>query len=299
MSLPSHVRLVEVGPRDGLQNEAQPISVADKVQLVDALSAAGLGYIEVGSFVSPKWVPQMAGSAEVFAQIQRKPGVIYGALAPNLRGFEDALAAGVKEVAVFAAASEAFSQRNINCSISESLERFAPIMAAAQQQGVSVRGYVSCVLGCPYEGQVAPEQVAAVARELYAMGCYEVSLGDTIGTGTAGATRRMFEVVGKDVPRAKLAGHFHDTYGQAIANLYASLLEGINVFDSSIAGLGGCPYAKGASGNVATEDVLYLLNGLGIETGIDMYKLLVAGQQICSVLGRPTGSRVARARSAS
>lgn len=299
MSLPSHVRLIEVGPRDGLQNEAQPISVADKVQLVDALSAAGLGYIEVGSFVSPKWVPQMAGSAEVFAQIQRKPGVIYGALAPNLRGFEDALAAGVKEVAVFAAASEAFSQRNINCSISESLERFAPIMAAAQQKGVSVRGYVSCVLGCPYEGQVAPEQVAAVARELYAMGCYEVSLGDTIGTGTAGATRRMFEVVGKDVPRAKLAGHFHDTYGQAIANLYASLLEGINVFDSSIAGLGGCPYAKGASGNVATEDVLYLLNGLGIETGIDMDKLLVAGQQICSVLGRPTGSRVARARNAS
>ncbi|MBN0979381.1 hydroxymethylglutaryl-CoA lyase [Pseudomonas hygromyciniae] len=299
MYLPSHVRLVEVGPRDGLQNEAQPISVADKVQLVDALSAAGLGYIEVGSFVSPKWVPQMAGSAEVFAQIQRKPGVIYGALAPNLRGFEDALAAGVKEVAVFAAASEAFSQRNINCSISESLERFAPIMAAAQQHGVSVRGYVSCVLGCPYEGQVAPEQVAAVARELYAMGCYEVSLGDTIGTGTAGATRRMFEVVGKDVPRAKLAGHFHDTYGQAIANLYASLLEGIAVFDSSIAGLGGCPYAKGASGNVATEDVLYLLNGLGIETGIDMDKLVAAGQQICTVLGRATGSRVARARSAS
>lgn len=298
MSLPSHVRLVEVGPRDGLQNEAQPISVADKVRLVDALSAAGLGYIEVGSFVSPKWVPQMAGSAEVFAQIQRKPGVIYGALAPNLRGFEDALAAGVKEVAVFAAASEAFSQRNINCSISESLERFAPIMAAAQQHGVSVRGYVSCVLGCPYEGQVAPEQVAAVARELYAMGCYEVSLGDTIGTGTAGATRRMFEVVGKDVPRAKLAGHFHDTYGQAIANVYASLLEGIEVFDSSIAGLGGCPYAKGASGNVATEDVLYLLNGLGIETGIDMDTLIVAGQQICTVLGRSTGSRVAKARSA-
>ena len=299
MSLPSQVRLIEVGPRDGLQNEAQPISVADKVQLVDALSAAGLGYIEVGSFVSPKWVPQMAGSADVFAQIQRKPGVIYGALAPNLRGFEDALAAGVKEVAVFAAASEAFSQRNINCSISESLERFAPIMAAAQQHGVSVRGYVSCVLGCPYEGQVAPEQVAAVARELYSMGCYEVSLGDTIGTGTAGATRRMFEVVGKDVPRAKLAGHFHDTYGQAIANVYASLLEGIQVFDSSIAGLGGCPYAKGASGNVATEDVLYLLDGLGIETGIDMDKLIVAGQQICTVLGRPTGSRVARARNAS
>ena len=298
MTLPSHVRLVEVGPRDGLQNEAQPISVADKVQLVDALSAAGLSYIEVGSFVSPKWVPQMAGSAEVFAQIQRKPGVTYGALAPNLRGFEDALAAGVKEVAVFAAASEAFSQRNINCSISESLERFAPIMAAAQQHGVSVRGYVSCVLGCPYEGEIAAEQVATVARELYAMGCYEVSLGDTIGTGTAGATRRLFEVVGAQVPRDKLAGHFHDTYGQAIANVYAALLEGIQVFDSSIAGLGGCPYAKGASGNVATEDVLYLLNGLGIETGVDMQQLLVAGQQICDVLGRVTGSRVAKARSA-
>ena len=299
MSLPSHVRLVEVGPRDGLQNEAQPISVADKVQLVDALTDAGLSYIEVGSFVSPKWVPQMAGSAQVFAQIQRKPGVTYGALAPNLRGFEDAVAAGVKEVAVFAAASEAFSQRNINCSISESLERFAPIMAAARQHGVSVRGYVSCVLGCPYEGDIAPEQVAAVARELYAMGCYEVSLGDTIGTGTAGATRRLFEVVGAQVPRDKLAGHFHDTYGQAIANIYASVLEGITVFDSSIAGLGGCPYAKGASGNVATEDVVYLLNGLGIDTGIDLQALILAGQQISSVLGRATGSRVAKARNAS
>ncbi|WP_248731737.1 hydroxymethylglutaryl-CoA lyase [Pseudomonas sp. MWU13-2517] len=298
MSLPSHVRLVEVGPRDGLQNEAQPISVADKVQLVDALSAAGVSYIEVGSFVSPKWVPQMAGSAEVFAQIQRKPGVTYGALAPNLRGFEDALAAGVKEVAVFAAASQAFSQRNINCSISESLERFAPIMSAAKQHGVSVRGYVSCVLGCPYEGEIAPEQVAAVARELYAMGCYEVSLGDTIGTGTAGATRRLFEVVGAQVPRDKLAGHFHDTYGQAIANIYASLLEGISVFDSSIAGLGGCPYAKGASGNVASEDVLYLLNGLGIETGTDLDALIRAGQQISTVLGRPSGARVAKARNA-
>lgn len=299
MPLPSHVRLVEVGPRDGLQNEAQPISVADKVQLVDALSAAGLSYIEVGSFVSPKWVPQMAGSAEVFAQIQRKPGVTYGALAPNLRGFEDALAAGVKEVAVFAAASEAFSQRNINCSISESLERFEPIMDAARQHGISVRGYVSCVLGCPYEGEVAPEQVAAVARELYSMGCYEVSLGDTIGTGTAGATRRLFEVVATQVPRDSLAGHFHDTYGQAITNIYASLLEGISVFDSSIAGLGGCPYAKGASGNVATEDVVYLLNGLGIDTGIDLEALIRAGQQISHVLGRPTGSRVAKARNAS
>ena len=296
MTLPTHVRLIEVGPRDGLQNEANPISVADKVQLVDALTDAGLGYIEVGSFVSPKWVPQMAGSAEVFAKIRRKPGVVYGALAPNLRGFEDAVAAGVKEVAVFAAASEAFSQRNINCSISESLARFEPIIEAAKQHGISVRGYVSCVLGCPYEGHVSAQQVAAVAKELYAMGCYEVSLGDTIGTGTPTATRAMFEAVTADVPREKLAGHFHDTYGQALVNIYASLQEGIAVFDSSIAGLGGCPYAKGASGNVATEDVLYMLNGMGIETGIDMDKLLLAGEHICSVLGRVTGSRVARAR---
>ena len=296
MTLPTYVRLIEVGPRDGLQNEAQPISVADKVQLVDALTDAGLGYIEVGSFVSPKWVPQMAGSAEVFAQIQRKPGVVYGALAPNMRGFEDAVAAGVKEVAVFAAASEAFSQRNINCSISESLARFVPIIEAAQQHGISVRGYVSCVLGCPYEGQVSAQQVAQVAKELYAMGCYEVSLGDTIGTGTPTATRAMFEAVTAYVPREKLAGHFHDTYGQALVNIYASLQEGIAVFDSSIAGLGGCPYAKGASGNVATEDVLYMLNGMGIETGVDMDKLLLAGEHICNVLGRVTGSRVAKAR---
>ena len=298
MPLPATVRLVEVGPRDGLQNEAQPISVADKVRLVDDLTAAGLSYVEVGSFVSPKWVPQMAGSAEVFAGIQYKPGVTYAALAPNLRGFEDALAAGVKEVAVFAAASEAFSQRNINCSISESLQRFVPIMEGARQHGVRVRGYVSCVLGCPYEGEVDASQVAAVARELYEMGCYEVSLGDTIGTGTPGATRHLFNVVGAQVPRPQLAGHFHDTYGQALANVYASLLEGINVFDSSVAGLGGCPYAKGASGNVASEDVLYMLQGLGIETGIDLEKLINAGQRISAVLGRANGSRVARARNA-
>ena len=298
MPLPATVRLVEVGPRDGLQNEAQPISVADKVRLVDDLTAAGLSYVEVGSFVSPKWVPQMAGSAEVFAGIRQQTGVTYAALAPNLRGFEDALAAQVKEVAVFAAASEAFSQRNINCSISESLQRFVPIMDAARQHGVRVRGYVSCVLGCPYEGQVDASQVAAVARELYEMGCYEVSLGDTIGTGTPGATRHLFNVVGAKVPRPQLAGHFHDTYGQALANVYASLLEGINVFDSSVAGLGGCPYAKGASGNVASEDVLYMLQGLGIETGIDLEKLIDAGQRISSVLGRANGSRVARARNA-
>ena len=295
MNLPQHVRLVEVGPRDGLQNEQQPISVADKVRLVDDLSAAGLRYIEVGSFVSPKWVPQMAGSAEVFAQIQQLPGVTYAALAPNLKGFEGALAAGVKEVAVFAAASESFSQKNINCSIRESLQRFVPVMEAAKQQGIRVRGYVSCVLGCPYEGEVAPAQVAWVAKELFAMGCYEVSLGDTIGTGTAGKVRHLFNVVGRDVPRNQLAGHFHDTYGQALANIYASLLEGIDVFDSSVAGLGGCPYAKGATGNVASEDVLYLLNGLGIETGIDLDKLIAAGQRICTVLGKDNGSRVARA----
>ncbi|AQW68543.1 MULTISPECIES: hydroxymethylglutaryl-CoA lyase [Pseudomonas] len=298
MSLPEKVRLVEVGPRDGLQNEAQPISVADKVRLVDDLTAAGLAYIEVGSFVSPKWVPQMAGSAEVFASIDQRPGVTYAALAPNLRGFEDAAAAGVKEVAVFAAASEAFSQRNINCSISQSLSRFEPIIEAARAQGVRVRGYVSCVLGCPYEGPVRAEQVLPVARALHQMGCYEVSLGDTIGTGTAGDVRRLFEVIAAHVPRAQLAGHFHDTYGQALANVYASLLEGISTFDSSVAGLGGCPYAKGATGNVATEDVVYLLDGLGIETGIDLERLIEAGQRISTVLGRANGSRVARARQA-
>ncbi|PHX44532.1 hydroxymethylglutaryl-CoA lyase [Pseudomonas sp. NZIPFR-PS5] len=296
MSLPQRVRLVEVGPRDGLQNESRPVSVSDKLQLVHDLADAGVSYIEAGSFVSPKWVPQMAGSAELFAGIQPKEGVTYAALAPNLRGFEDALAAGVKEVAVFAAASESFSQRNINCSISESLDRFVPIMEAARLHGISVRGYVSCVLGCPYEGDISPKQVASVANELFAMGCYEVSLGDTIGTGTPGATRTLLDVVAGQIPRGKLAGHFHDTYGQALANLYASLLEGIHVFDSSVAGLGGCPYAKGATGNVASEDVVYLLNGLGIETGIDLDKLIAAGQRISDTLGRANGSRVAKAR---
>ncbi|WP_440809275.1 hydroxymethylglutaryl-CoA lyase [Pseudomonas syringae] len=296
MPLAQQVNIVEVGPRDGLQNEPQPISIEDKVRLVDELTAAGLMHIEVGSFVSPKWVPQMAGSAQVFEQIQRREGVIYSALAPNLRGFEDALAAGVREVAVFAAATEGFSQRNLNCSVSESLERFAPIMAAARLHGVRVRGYVSCVLGCPYEGTVAPEQVAAVANELYAMGCYEISMGDTIGTGTPGATRALINAVAAQVPRGKLAGHFHDTYGQALVNIYASLEEGVQVFDSSVAGLGGCPYAKGASGNVATEDVLYMLQGLGIDTGVDLDQVIKAGQRICNVLQRSNGSRVAKAR---
>lgn len=295
MNLPQSVRLVDVGPRDGLQNEAQPISVADKVRLVDDLSAAGLTHIEVGSFVSPKWVPQMAGSAEVFAAIDPRPGVSYSALTPNIKGLEAALASGVREVAVFAAASEAFSQRNINCSIAESIERFAPVLEAAQQAGVKVRGYISCVLGCPYQGEVAAQRVAEVARELHQMGCYEISLGDTIGCGTPGATRALIEQVAQHVPRTQLAGHFHDTYGQALANIYASLLEGISVFDSSVAGLGGCPYAKGATGNVATEDVLYMLNGLGIETGINLDRLVDAGAQISRVLGRENGSRVARA----
>lgn len=294
--MPRRVRLVEVGPRDGLQNEKQPISIADKVRLVDDLSAAGVRYIEVGSFVSPKWVPQMAGSAEVFAQIRQKSGVTYAALTPNLKGLEAAIESGVSEVAVFAAASDAFSQRNINCSIDESLARFVPLMAAARENGVQVRGYVSCVLGCPYEGEIDPKRVAQVARELFTMGCYEVSLGDTIGTGTPGKTRQLFDLVSREVPRDKLAGHFHDTYGQALANIYASLQEGICTFDSSVAGLGGCPYAKGATGNVASEDVLYMLDGLGIETGIELSELIAAGQRISDVLGRANGSRVARAR---
>lgn len=295
MSFPTNVRIVEVGPRDGLQNEKQPISVADKVALIDALSDSGLSYIEAGSFVSPKWVPQMAGSTEVFEQIQRSDSTTYAALTPNMQGFAAALAAGVKEVAVFAAASEAFSQKNINCSISDSLKRFEPVMVAAKQHGISVRGYVSCVLGCPYEGDIAPEQVRAVAKALYTMGCYEISLGDTIGVGTPHKAAALFNEVTKDIPHTRLAGHFHDTYGQALANIYASLSEGIAVFDSSVAGLGGCPYARGASGNVATEDVLYMLNGLGIHTGVSLEKVIAAGLEISAVLGRETGSRVARA----
>ena len=295
MSLPSQVRLVEVGPRDGLQNEKQPLSVADKVALINALSDSGLSYIEAGSFVSPKWVPQVAGSDEVYAQIQRSDSTTYAALTPNMQGFEAAMAAGVKEIAVFGAASESFSQKNINCSISESLRRFEPIMVAAKENNVRVRGYVSCILGCPYEGEIAPEKVRTVAKALYDMGCYEISLGDTIGVGTPKKAAALFAEVAKDVPRTQLAGHFHDTYGQALANIYASLSEGIAVFDSSVAGLGGCPYAKGASGNVATEDVLYMLNGLGIHTGINLEKVIAAGLTISAILGRETGSRVARA----
>lgn len=295
MSLPQHVRLVEVGPRDGLQNEARPITLAQRMELVDRLSAAGLNHIETGSFVSPRWVPQMADSAAVFDGIQRRPGVCYSALVPNLQGMQAAITAGATEVAVFASASEGFSQRNINCSINESLQRFAPVMALAAEQGMAVRGYISCVLGCPYDGQVAPKQVAAVSAELLAMGCYEISLGDTIGVGVASATRQLIEVVSQKVPRDQLAGHFHDTYGQALSNIYAALLEGVSVFDSSVAGLGGCPYAKGASGNVASEDVLYMLSGMGISTGVDLEQLVATGQWICRLLGRENGSRVGRA----
>ena len=295
MSLPAQVTLVEVGPRDGLQNEAQTIPLAAKLQLIDDLAGAGHSVIEAGSFVNPKWVPQMADSEAVFAGIARRPGVRYTALTPNLQGFERAVAAGADEVAIFAAASEAFSQKNINCSIAESLQRFAPVMAAAGERGIPVRGYVSCVLGCPYEGQIAPAAAAEVAARLSAMGCYEVSLRDTIGTGTPGATLRMLEAVGQRVPVAQLAGHFHDTYGMAIANIHTALQFGVAVFDASVGGLGGCPYAAGASGNVATEDVVYLLNGLGIDSGVDLLAVVDTAEWISRQLGRAPSSKLAQA----
>ncbi|MDD2990700.1 MAG: hydroxymethylglutaryl-CoA lyase [Zoogloea sp.] len=298
MNLPRRVRIVEVGPRDGLQNEKQIVSTDTKVELIARLGAAGLPAIEATSFVSPKWVPQMGDNAEVMARIVRLPGVDYPVLTPNLKGFEGALAAGAREVAVFGAASESFSQKNINCSISESLDRFAPVVEAARAAGVRVRGYVSCVLGCPYEGEVVPEAVAGVAATLFEMGCYEVSLGDTIGTGTPGKTRRMLDAVARRVPIDRLAGHYHDTYGQALANIYASLLAGVATFDASVAGLGGCPYAAGASGNVATEDVVYMLDGLGIETGIRLDALIETSAWICEHLGRSNGSKVSLARGA-
>jgi hydroxymethylglutaryl-CoA lyase len=292
------VRIVEVGPRDGLQNEPGEVPTAVKLELIERLADAGLPAVEATAFVSPKWVPQMADHTEVLERIRRRPGVSYPVLTPNLKGFEAARAAGATEVAVFGAASEAFSRKNINCSIAESLERFLPIAKAARQHGIRVRGYVSCVLGCPYEGEVRPERVADVAAALHAMGCYEVSLGDTIGVGTPGKTRAMIEACAKRVPVGQLAGHYHDTYGQALANIYASLELGVATFDSSIAGLGGCPYAKGASGNVATEDVVYMLHGLGIETGADLGKLVGIGQWICGVLRREPSSKVNKALSA-
>lgn len=292
---PSKVSIVEVGARDGLQNEKAVLSSKDKIRLVNLLSASGLKRIEAGSFVSPKWVPQMADSDEVFEGISRVKEVVYSALTPNLKGFEAALAVGVDEVAIFGAASESFSQKNINCSISESLKRFEPVIAAANTHKIPVRGYVSCVMGCPYEGQIASESVALVSKALHDMGCYEISLGDTIGTGTPASTARLLEHVCQHVPGADLAVHFHDTYGQALVNIYTALQYGISNIDSAVAGLGGCPYAKGASGNVATEDVLYMLNGLGIETDVSMDRLLVATEFISSVLDRKPVSKVANA----
>jgi hydroxymethylglutaryl-CoA lyase len=298
LNLPRRVRIVDVAPRDGLQNEAKSVPASVKIELIERLQDAGLPAVEATAFVSPKWVPQMADHAEVMAGIRKRPGVSYPVLVPNMKGFEAARAAGAEEVAVFGAASETFSRKNINCSIDESLERFAPVVEAAKAQRMRVRGYISCVAGCPYEGEVKPAAVADLANKLYRMGCYEVSLGDTIGVGTPKKIRAVIEAVAKKVPIARIGGHYHDTYGQALANIYASLELGVKTFDSSAAGLGGCPYAKGATGNVATEDVIYMLDGLGIETGVDLEKLFRAGEFICRALGREPASRVARALAA-
>jgi hydroxymethylglutaryl-CoA lyase len=295
MSLPKQARIVEVGPRDGLQNEKQVVPTAIKIELINRLSDAGLPSIEATSFVSPKWVPQMADNSAVLQGIQRRPGTAYPVLTPNLQGFDSAMQAGATEVAIFAAASESFSRKNINCSIAESIKRFEPVISAASALEIPVRGYVSCVVGCPYEGDIDPAQAAAVARTLADMGCYEVSLGDTIGVGTPASIRRLLEACLRQLPSERLAGHYHDTYGMAIANIYASLELGITTFDASLAGLGGCPYARGASGNVASEDVVYLLHGLGIETGIDLAKLAAIGDWISSAINRPNGAKAGRA----
>ena len=293
-----HVSIVEVGPRDGLQNEAQAVSIEMKVSLVERLAAAGLKTVEAGAFVSPKWVPQMASSDAVLARLDRKDGVSYPVLTPNMKGYEAARAVKADTIAVFGAASQTFSQKNINASIEESLERFRPVAAAAKADGVRVRGYVSCVLGCPYEGRTPLDNVARVASALHEMGCYEISLGDTIGVGTPRETRAMIRAVAAEVPVAALAGHFHDTYGQALANVYAALEEGVRVFDSSVSGLGGCPYAPGAAGNVATEDIVYMLEGSRMRTGVDADALTEISLWISGALGRRPGSKVTLARSA-
>ncbi len=290
------VTIVEVGPRDGLQNEREPIAVAVKIELVNRLAACGLSFVEAGSFVSPKWVPQMAGSAEVMAGITRRPGTEYPVLTPNIKGYEAAKEAGADIVAVFGAASESFSQKNINCSIAESIERFLPVIEAAKADGKRVRAYVSCVLGCPYEGEVAVREVVRVSSALYEAGCYEISLGDTIGVGTPEKARAMFKAVADAVPAPALACHFHDTYGQALANVFACMEEGARVVDASVSGLGGCPYARGATGNVATEDVVYMLGGMGCETGVDLDALMEVSRWISAQLGREVGSKVTRAR---
>ncbi|MFO1071005.1 MAG: hydroxymethylglutaryl-CoA lyase [Geminicoccaceae bacterium] len=295
--VPPAVRIVEVGPRDGLQNEPGRVALEDKVRLVEALAEAGLPAVEAGAFVSPRWVPQMADSAGVLAAIRRRPGVRYPVLVPNEKGLEAALGCGVDEIAVFAAASESFSRRNINCSIAESLDRFRPVAERALGQGLRVRGYVSCVAGCPYEGAVEPAAVASVAGALHGLGCYEISLGDTIGVGTPRRIAAMLAAVTAEVPVAALAIHAHDTYGQALANVLAALELGVAVVDSSVAGLGGCPYAPGASGNVATEDVVYMLDGMGVSTGVDLAAVAAAGRAICAALGRETRSKVAAALS--
>ncbi len=295
MSFPEHVKIVEVGPRDGLQNESVTVPAEIKVQLVEKLADAGLSVIESGAFVSPKWVPQMATSAEVFKQIDKRVGISYPMLVPNLKGLELAHAAGVQEIALFAAATETFSQKNTNCSIAESIDRFNAVIDQAQALEMKIRGYISCVLGCPYEGEVSSDTVLMLAQKLFDKGCYEVSLGDTIGVGTAGQASDLVEKLGRQVPVQNLAAHFHDTYGQALANIHAVMQCGIAVIDSSVAGLGGCPYAKGATGNVATEDVVYMLHGMGIETGVDMDKLLEAGRFISDFLEREPVSRAATA----
>jgi isopropylmalate/homocitrate/citramalate synthase len=290
------VRIVEVGPRDGLQNEARAVSVETRVELIERLGAAGAQTIEAGAFVSPKWVPQMAATDEVMARMRRRPGVSYPALTPNMKGYEAARVARADTVAVFGAASEAFSQKNINCSIAESIERFRPVIEAARADGVRVRGYVSCVLGCPYEGKVPVAEVVRVSRALFDLGCYEISLGDTIGVGTPRQARDMIRAVAAEIPAAHLAGHYHDTYGQALANIWASMEEGVRTFDSSVSGLGGCPYARGASGNVATEDVVYSLQRSGVDTGLDLDALVATSAWISRELGRPPGSKVTLAR---
>ena len=292
------VRIVEVGPRDGLQNEKTLVPAADKIELIDLLSATGLRSIEATSFVSPKWVPQLADAAEVYTGITKRPGVRYPVLVPNETGYERARAVGVDEIAVFTAASEAFNQKNINASIEESLARFAPVLERAKADGVAVRGYVSTVLGCPYQGDVPVAEVVRVAKALHAMGCYEVSLGDTIGTGTPAKAAAMLRAVASEVPMAALAIHFHDTYGQALANIHACLETGVRVVDAAVSGTGGCPYAKGASGNVASEDVVYMLHGMGIHTGIDIDALSATGRWLAERLGRPSGSKFTLARTA-
>jgi hydroxymethylglutaryl-CoA lyase len=293
--LPAKVKIVEVGPRDGLQNEKEFVATGVKVELVNRLANAGLQNVESASFVSPKWVPQMADGAAVMAGIERRPGPIYSALTPNLRGFEAALEAKVDEIVIFGAASEAFSQKNINCSIAESIARFEPVAKAAKEAGLRVRGSISCALGCPYQGDVPVDAVVDVVQRMKALGCDEIDIADTIGVGTAGRTREVMAAVSKVFPRERLSGHFHDTYGQAVANIYASLQEGIEIFHASVAGLGGCPYAKGATGNVATEDVIFLLNGLGIQTGVDLDQLVDIGDFISQAIGKPSASRVGRA----